>query len=304
MQKLKNNDDLIPVLNSAGIKAKEYSNKYVGVRGTFILGTSSGGREILVRNTPAAKIEVSTDGSKKQAVLNVTEEPIDVTKKVEVILSRAETNSPPFGTLASRLRNKFPVHIPGATLTVSKMKYNRRSINGEKRIVVTGNVRAKLGRIREMSFLVGMDETSHFISVLPKKAKTVEEAHKLLKPKDLPNVEGIKRQGEFFFVPTTNEIVETFLKQTGKGIRRSVPLEEDSNHIAQYAVPVQIRRISWYTIVPSQNARYQKGVHFVKGLIYDKRGYRHAPLELGDMWHIVMRNEEVKVPRVVARRYD
>lgn len=307
MQKLKNNDDLLPILTSAGIKAKEYANpSSIGVKGTFVIGTSSAGRGILIRNTPAATIEVATDSNKKQAVLNVVEKPLDTIRKVKITLSKQESSLTDLvhqHFVRAKLRNNFPTYIPGARMTVTNIKVDKKLQDGKT--IVSGDVRAKVGRTREVSFLIGMDETSHFISVLPEKVETVEKAHESLKPKNLPNIEGIKRQGEFFFIPTTNEVVEEFMKQTKKEVRRSVPLEKDSNHIAQYAIPVDIRnntRGMHFSL--SQNQMYQKGVHFVKGLIYDKRGYRHAPTDLGEQWHTVMRNEEKRPPRQVARRYD
>jgi len=309
MQKLKNNDELLPILTSVGIKAKEYANpSSVGVKGTFVIGTESAGRGILIRNTPTAKIEIATNEEKRQAVLNIVEEPLNSVRKVKVTLTKEEIKA--IGTnihsyvVTNKLRNNFPVYIPGANLSVANVKISKKLPDGKA--IVSGDVRASMGRKREISFLIGMDETSHFISVLPKKVKTVEEAHESLKPKNLPKVAGIKRQGEFFFVPTTNEVVEEFMKQTKKEVRRSVPLEKDSNHVAQYAIPVAIRKVVKRHAFDSvsQNDMYQKGTHFVRGLIYDKRGYRHAPTDLGETWHTVMRNEEKRPPRAVARRYD
>jgi hypothetical protein len=54
------------------------------------------------------------------------------------------------------------------------------------------------------AFLVGIDESSHFISQLPELATSVEEAHEILKPEGLGD--NYLRQGEWFFVPVTDPL--------------------------------------------------------------------------------------------------
>ena len=54
-------------------------------------------------------------------------------------------------------------------------------------------------------YICAMDEGSYFISLLPHKVKTVDEAFQALKPRAVKEAEtidsGCKRQGEWFFIP-------------------------------------------------------------------------------------------------------
>lgn len=127
----------------------------------------------------------------------------------------------------------------------------------------------------EFSFLVGIDESAHFISQLPEKATSVEHAHRILRPKEVPK--NSLRQGEWFFVPVKNQN-----ELTKKSILREhncYALEDYSTHYLKGTRYVN-------TINPF--------ILYVKGTIFDNRKNNHKPLDLSDKIYRVYRNNEVK----------
>jgi hypothetical protein len=135
-------------------------------------------------------------------------------------------------------------------------------------------------RVPETDFcmLTGIDEVAHFVCALPEKAKTVDEAHDILRPEGVPV--GSPRQGEFFFVPISDEEVmhligeaslnETYVNMRTKGRNQ---LERSSSHAASVLCEIGDRK-------------------FARGTISDSRKSRHENLQL-TQWHEVIRNTEI-----------
>jgi hypothetical protein len=80
-------------------------------------------------------------------------------------------------------------------------------------------------------FLLGLDERQLFIAQLPKAVSTVRDAHACLKRPELITAEGkmgrATRQGEWFFVPTTEEeraVIEHGIAKNKINIERNVPI--------------------------------------------------------------------------------
>jgi len=146
------------------------------------------------------------------------------------------------------------------------------------------------GRYRNEYFLVGMDETSNFVSRLPKRAATVEEAHEILRPASAAT--STIRQGEWFFQPTD---VCTVCKEplSMAGMDGVHDLSGDIHLGNQYGIGGTSHVAQFYT--------EHRGTAFVKGQIRDDRPGRHAPVELGDQWHQVIRNTERALDREPAR---
>jgi hypothetical protein len=170
-----------------------------------------------------------------------------------------------------------------------------------ERVYYEANVTAEVKTKRTTTFLLGVDETSHFISVLPKKVENVAAAHELLKPEEFQGKKmpkGTKRQGEFFLVPVSDEEVNKFMTENKLQVRQGVPLEKHSNHKATYAIPASIKK----GYARYDKARAYGNVVYAKGSVYDNRGYRHAPVELGDTWHKVVRNNEKQIKLEPSQR--
>lgn len=137
------------------------------------------------------------------------------------------------------------------------------------------------------AFLVGIDESSHFISQLPKLVTSVEEAHEVLKPKGLG--ENYLRQGEWFFVPVTDPLV---VEDLDARLRRSLKRRDSA----------ALRGMEHYSSHQGISMTAY-GSRYAIGPIVDTREGHHKRLML-DGWHEVIRNTEVVVRRITApRRY-
>ncbi len=127
-------------------------------------------------------------------------------------------------------------------------------------------------------FVCGMDEGSYFISLLPKKVKTVQEAFEVLKPKKVRELEKaagdptsilnsleILRQGEWFFIPMLTMTIKE------KDFQKSAALPSADSSSNQH-ICTRLKKIG---------KRY-----FVKGIIRHRnprtnRRADHKPLNLG-----------------------
>ncbi|HHT9136782.1 MAG TPA: hypothetical protein ACFYEK_05985 [Candidatus Wunengus sp. YC60] len=116
-------------------------------------------------------------------------------------------------------------------------------------------------------FVCGMDEGSYFISLLPKKVKTVQEAFEVLKPKRIrkENITDYQRQGEWFFIPADVQIKEKDFQKSA-----ALPSADSSSNLH---VCTRLKKIG---------KRY-----FVKGIIKHRnprtnRRADHRPLKLGE----------------------
>lgn len=162
-------------------------------------------------------------------------------------------------------------------------------------------------------FLVGLDEVGLFISRLPRRDyASVQEAHEALRPKIVP--EGALRQGEFFFVPVTkaeqayidklpeertNPALGSLTWETGlkaKGNTYVRRLEASSSHGATKAFSLPSAAVS---------KKFSKYPLVVSGTVLDSRVGRHKPLDLGDTWyHVVRNNELIEGGVTTTRRMD
>ena len=132
------------------------------------------------------------------------------------------------------------------------------------------------------NYLMGMDENHLFIAELPNNLgpiNKIKDAHTVLKPKIViqreKKLNKINRQGEWFFIPTTSEEVES-IEENLQFIEKKMPLEINGGrtrnpHIADELVNIQ-------------NNLYVKGkISHVE----------HKTLKLNG-WFKVMRNNEAR----------
>jgi hypothetical protein len=112
-----------------------------------------------------------------------------------------------------------------------------------------------------------MDEGSYFISLLPKRVKTVQEAFEVLKPARIRkgNITDYKRQGEWFFIPAGIIIKEKDFQKSA-----ALPSADSSSNLH---VCTRLKKVG---------KRY-----FVKGIIRHRnprtnRRADHKPLKLGE----------------------
>ncbi len=124
-------------------------------------------------------------------------------------------------------------------------------------------------------FVCGMDEGSYFISLLPKKVKTVQESFEVLKPKRIIEAEkqGVSplRQGEWFFIPVARPYLITHpIKEKDFEKSAALPSADDSSN---QHICTRLKKIG---------KRY-----FVKGIVRHRnprtnRRADHKPLKLGE----------------------
>lgn len=273
----------VETLLGAGINAEDYVRGPAGAA-AFAIGVTSdpkGGGKVRI-NEGNAKIEIHVDNKFRQAVLNVDEQPRIIKRYVQTTMY--QTPEPDISTVRERLIAKFPINLTGKVAwSVTDIERNKNDSSGFRASPtswsVSGMVTAKIKQRSTMTFLTGFDEHHHFVSALPKRARSVNHAHRILKSKEV--TENSRRQGEWFFVPVSdamrkklNEIAETNPRRV-----RERHLEAHSSHSGK-----QVIRIG--------------GDLYALGYIYDRRTSHHRGLLLND-WHKVVRNTEIvpKTPR-------
>ena len=275
--------NMLEGLKQAGIRARAYKSPPVG-KDIFAITVASNHPEgtVLV-NQGQAQVDIVPDPTRRQAVATVRERGRVVTKRVrgqfEIQTGFTSTNR----THRRVLKSNFPVIMPAGTRWSFSNITARTTVNGNCH--VSGNVTAKVVDRTTNHFLIGMDETRNFICLLPRPAKTVAEAHEMLKPKGLQ--EGWKRQGEWFFIPCSAEKSEKLDKMAIKEYQR---IRErrlgNTTHSAKSAIRILEGR---------------KQVVYARGFIVDMRQGHHKALFLND-WHVVRKNKEatLKVGREQA----
>lgn len=339
-QVIENSNGIIEKLTEFGIQASVYSRPPDG-RSIFSLGRSAGipGSILIWPGAEHVEISVIGDKSLRQAVLTVTEPKRTITHKITderrgvYPATTAKQTAKDWRDMIAdgfktgqtwRWRGPSVPHT--ATFAVSAPVITNEvkgEYSGERQVDMTVVVTAKIPASVQ-HFLVGRDETSQFICVLPRKVSSIEDAHKALRPKGVPAT--APRQGEFFFVPARREIVTrltAWAAENGENIslaksrfgssRRPVgsPLEQGSTHRAEHMLQAEIVDNQVTAIRDPQRFRTgptNRGTIFVRGTIRDGRAGHHSPLQL-DGWHRVVRNLEVQ-PTVAqeqarqSRRYD
>lgn len=131
-------------------------------------------------------------------------------------------------------------------------------------------------------YLMGMDECHLFIAELPRNLGSInkiKDAHKALKPDDVIDKESgtnrIKRQGEWFFIPTTKEELKEINKNLNL-VEKKRPLGESmwrsgNSHIADLLLTIQAGQFAkgkishrdhktlklhgWFRVVKNNEAR-------------------------------------------------
>lgn len=271
---------LVANLRSNGIKASQYFRTPEGSRrSSFYMRVRPGGSNgEIIFWAGKADIEIYPDKKRRQAVLVVSEKKRTMSRKVSYY-----RNQMSLAELERMAINNFRrnVSLPKGTRYKATVS-NSLDAFGKHRINVTATIPAS-----KQSFLIGIDENYHFVCLLPKHTKSVEHAHKLLRPSGLSK--DAIRVGEWFFDPNVpaatiknKSISINKINRHGATLLRSVPMERESSH--RYISGCGFR---------------QNGTLYVRGLIFDTRSNRHEPIFL-EKWHKVVRNKEVKVKAQVT----
>lgn len=166
---------------------------------------------------------------------------------------------------------------------------------------------AALLRHRGDSYLCALDEGRYFVSRLRRPAASIDAAFRQLKPPAVLRAEreglDVRRQGEWFFVPTgvVGDRAIAMRRSTSiaalygaKLIRAGVPLPEDrpkdNRHwVARYLAPLRPEDPPWVRGRVIHRRADSRGDDRKPGAPTRE----HRTLDLGEAWHVAVRNTEV-----------
>lgn len=278
-------------LTEAKITAEPYKRSPVAGSG-FILNRPRNNDLIKVWKTEMADIEVHPDESKRQAVINVSEGDRELKRKSKTTVWIGSSDRTA-ASLHNSMKSQGISHNPffGMGRRNSKVAIDKDELfklyknrKADSRYLAVPFEHTFKARKQEFSMLTGIDETAHFICMLPKKVDSVEEAHELLRPSRV--AKGTIRQGEFFFKPASKTVVKSIEKAIAGGrMPRMTKLEAGSTHYTPCGIKMGQGKRKLYAL----------------GCIADSRTGRHDNIILTE-WHEVIRNTEVAAPRSMQRR--
>lgn len=279
----------VDVLNKNNINASEYLRGPAG-GDVFIMRVRPAGDEGMIRvweGTP--DIEVIPEKKMRQAVVQVQEDKREITKRIRWQTSVNIKNARDSRTHAI---HRFPIQVPDKTsFSCSNFKLEKTvPVYYGHENVYSVDVTAKVPS-SFTNFLVGMDETYHFISELPQKAESVEHAHEILRPRNIRK-DSI-RVGEWFFVPVSKRMNRTLMNRVVEVDMGRTPV----NRVINQSYFEYFSDHYGMQVMNYDNKRY------AIGFIMDNRRGRHKPVFL-PTWHQVVRNRERHQPRERARYYD
>lgn len=273
---VKNSQDVVKWLKSYGLKAEMLS--YHGEDTAYIEYESDSNNQPIRFWAGQSDVEVYGDKKRRQAVLVLVEKARKVVKTYNVDLSPSRVANEYDKT--ALYRSHFRVNFGNAEVEYSfELLETNPSIlyptgGQQHKVKATASVKGS-----RQSFLLGYDEHEQFVCALPKNVKTVENAHKVLRPKGVPA--NALRQGEWFFVPASKEELKELDKLSPEDMMWGY-LEEGSN-------PTHYGLQRYY--YPRNNTHQLKG-YYVIGPVVESRG-RHKMVVL-PAWHKAIHNMEVE----------
>jgi hypothetical protein len=177
-------------------------------------------------------------------------------------------------------------------------------------------------------YLFTMDEGRSYVIELPRKVVSLADAYESLKPKilqDNPDIPGVRRQGEWFFVPAKNDDgtsvegfdgLASYLGCSVKAIKAEITSYREkaskanktgwgvltgswaTKHTAtQYAMLPQKGRSNGHV---AKNLFEYRGNIYVSGGVYHTSG-DHRACQLGKTWHLAYEGQDVSSYDFVGR---
>lgn len=270
--------------------------------GNFIIAKDRSQKHIKIW-VPENAVITYSPVSKKQVVLKVVEEArsVDSWSDRRTIYTKKPVTGLKKGIMSKKDIKKYKevkgryltnFTVPGATKSVIQYKVVNYGAGDGGWISVQAKIR-QTTRKTTTHFLVGIDETTPFITVLKNPVSTVKQAHAELRPKGLSKK--AKRQGEWFFEPVSERLniklmkrisesnIPKYVYNYGKSINTVLNLENKSTHKCENQLKVD-------------------GVKYVIGKVYDSRKGNHEDLVL-TKWHKVVRNNERQFVFQTANSY-
>lgn len=307
---IKLSEEVASKLSGAGMTGKNYRRNPVSGSG-FIINSTTKGDHVRVWRTKDADIDIKTDKDHTQAVLAVDEKARILERKQEqsIYIGRHELREGNEKEILKKIKERARRHNPlfgvggrrSTTVTTPKADMDKliaKAIKDQtfgKKVKMTHKLKSPA---QAMSILTGIDETAHFICMLPKRAESVEHAHDILRPSRV--AKGTKRQGEFFFRPASKTIsnkIEKALPGKMENKRNSWMVRRNVSAITLPSARFLERSSSHFAICA---LTYDEKL-YVTGQVMDLRSTRHDPLVL-EGWHEVVRNTEIPAPRSFSGR--
>lgn len=297
MSTLTKSRDAVKHLRKAKMGAHEYNR---GPLGADILA-------LRVGRLPAKKVDgirlwagtaeleiTDVDTKERQAVMAADEDTRTITQTYTVtfnydrFIAISKTEQ-----LRRQARREFPVTVPGRPpFKIDKDRHVPRENESFYSSEVHSITATMTVPKTEMTLLLGIDESSHFISALPQRIETVQEAHEVLRPDIVP--EGSPRQGEWFFVPAAPEEIDALYRhmadtsvEVAKKNTRSAVWAKQGPRVARWSMEQGSSHHAMVITVPDVG-------RFTIGIVKDRRDGHHKELRF-DSWHKVVRNTEVVI---------
>lgn len=285
------------VKKESGAPANGYKdNPWKGMN--FVVNTYKNKELKLWRTGKAEVVDLKGNRRHNQVILDIHEPASEFVEKIHSPIYAWTTSrkGSKVGTEVTNenILNQSTIFIPGAKREVytgvwSQEWTDGRKANGSKYREVEGATVTHKAPERNLHLLCGIDEVAPFICALPEKADSVEHAHEILRPKNVP--EGSLRQGEFFFLPVEDDkLINTLNSRLTKKNSYGVLLVSQKT-----ARPLEVGSTHTGLITDTIDKKL-----YVAGMVFDTRSTRHAPLMLPN-WHEVVRNTEIVLPKNINR---
>lgn len=285
--------NLLEELKKAGVRAREYARPPFG-ESIFALGLQSDHPKGTIRLYQGnARIEAHPDRKLRQCAVTVREGNRIIKRHVKTYMHSDSATPPLPEEIERRLKTAFPVLMPKETeWTVRNVKFKKTRVRDYSdtryKFDFEGNVTASVRNRTVNHFLIGMDESRNFICPLPEKPESVVHARRMLMPDEAKGVKGVKRQGEWFFIPVSKEVANRLPIHKAMVLRLGKTL-----HTAKKAFMIG------HDI-------------YAHGYVIDQRVGHHKPTFLKG-WHKVVKNKEAtlhvsavqrEAARTRTRRWD
>ena len=281
--------------NRAGIPSQGYKKSPV-VHSGFIASIYH--NKLWIWLTAKTKIRITPSKKHGQAVVIVKEGKRNISTvwiaRLQIITAYGDS----FTTISKRILSGIidthvPIGIPGTDLeykhVLSKTGHKevKRFVNGHLsgHRSLSVSIKSTISvPPTQTNLLVGTDEHKLFICALPEEPKNVEHAHEILRPEGVP--EDSLRQGEWFFVPITDEEARMFFKKPGPA-EAEIARVYGIPHVNRSATRLEAGSSHYVNIQLTRDEQ-----SFVIGRVYDERPDRHSELFLGGL-HKAIRNREI-----------
>jgi hypothetical protein len=148
-------------------------------------------------------------------------------------------------------------------------------------------------------WLMGMDEGSYFVSLLPEPASSIRDAFGILIPEEVREAqeEGreVKRQGEWFFVEANDLAEQLGIPKTNRskkadklGLIRFYPLPDKTGQSGRNA------HLVTYCYKTDRGLLVSGQVRHVRKNDYEEKTGEHRTLRSGKSWYIPYQNTSLK----------